>query len=97
MFNIIRLVIVCALIYFIYRIIKWIFFTPLIKSQDMPGRQTPTLRGEDLVEDPYCHIYLPVSQAYKKPVDGQDLYFCSQKCLEQYILENTTKKAREVP
>lgn len=44
--------------------------------------------GEDLVEDPVCHTYIPVSSALKKEIDGRTLYFCSQKCLDAYVREN---------
>ena len=43
-----------------------------------------TIKGEDLVEDPYCHTYVPLSSAYKVSLDGKTAYFCSQKCFEMY-------------
>ena len=46
------------------------------------------------MEDPYCHIYVPISQAHKATIDGQDLYFCSERCLEKYTSEHSTKKAQ---
>jgi YHS domain-containing protein len=44
--------------------------------------------GEDLVEDPVCHTYIPVSSALMMNVDGKTVYFCSQKCLDAYVLES---------
>lgn len=95
MFNLIRFAVICVLVYFAYRIIKWIFFSPVIKTHDLPERQVSALKGEDLIEDPYCHIYMPKSQAFKATVDGQELYFCSKKCCERYIVEKPIKKAQE--
>jgi YHS domain-containing protein len=89
-----RLVIFGFLIYLVYRLAKWIILSPAIKGRDVPGRQVPAAPGEDLVEDPSCHIYVPMSQAHKETIDGQDLYFCSEKCLEKYISEHSTKKAQ---
>jgi len=43
--------------------------------------------GEDLVEDPVCHIYVPLSQAYKKQISGRDYYFCSKKCSDEFTLD----------
>jgi YHS domain-containing protein len=43
--------------------------------------------GEDLVEDPHCHTYVPVSQAYRKEIGGKSYYFCSKECYETYVSE----------
>jgi YHS domain-containing protein len=43
--------------------------------------------GEDLVEDPFCHTYVPVSHACRSVIDGKTVHFCSQKCLEAYKKE----------
>jgi YHS domain-containing protein len=94
MLGLIRLVIFGFLIYLIYRLAKWMIMSPGIKGQNMEGHQVPATQGEDLVEDPYCHIYVPVSQAHKAAVDGRDLYFCSEKCLEKYLSEHSSEKAQ---
>ena len=94
MLSLIRLVIFACLIYLAYRVVKWIILSPGIKGRDMSGHQVPAAPGEDLVEDPFCHIYVPMSQAHKATIDGQDLYFCSEKCLDKYISEHSTKKAQ---
>ncbi|MGZ6193044.1 MAG: hypothetical protein ACXWMH_09220 [Syntrophales bacterium] len=94
MLGLIRLVIFGFLIYLVYRLAKWIIMSPGIKGRNMAGHQVPAAQGEDLVEDPYCHIYVPMSQAHKAAVDGRDLYFCSEKCLEKYVSEHSSKKAQ---
>ena len=40
--------------------------------------------GEPMVEDPQCGTYLPVSDAIKATIHGQQHYFCSKKCLKEY-------------
>ena len=95
MFNLIRFVIMCGIIYGIYRLIKWIIFAPRIKANDLREHQTSEIKGEDLIEDPFCHTYVPLSQAHKVLIDGQAVYFCSQKCFEKYIGSNSKMKARE--
>lgn len=40
--------------------------------------------GEPMVEDPQCGTYLPVSDAIKATIHGQQYYFCSKKCLKEY-------------
>jgi YHS domain-containing protein len=95
MFNLIRFVIICVLVYFAYRIVKWIFFSPVKSSYELPKRQESTQNGEELIQDPYCHIYMPISHAYKASIEGQELYFCSKKCCERYSVEKPAKKAQE--
>jgi YHS domain-containing protein len=94
MLSLIRLAIFCFIIYLVYRLAKWRILSPGIKGRDMSGHQVSTAHGEDLVEYPYCHIYVPLSQAHKASIDGQDVFFCSQKCFEKYISEHSTKKAQ---
>lgn len=95
MFNLIRFLIICALIYFSYKLIRWIFFSPVTANRDLPDQKTTAIKSEDLVEDPYCHTYVPLSQAYKGTIEGQTIFFCSQTCFEKYIMENPIKKAGE--
>ena len=95
MFNLIRFLIICALVYFSYKLIKWIFFSPVITGHDLPEHKTTAVKSEDLVEDPYCHTYVPLSQAYKASIGGHTIYFCSQNCSEKYIIENPVKKTGE--
>ena len=95
MFNLIRFLIICALIYFSYKLIKSIFFPHVNAKRDLPEHKTTAIKSEDLIEDPYCHTYVPVSQAYKASIGGQTVYFCSKKCFDKYIIENPVKKAGE--
>ncbi|MEN6420929.1 MAG: YHS domain-containing protein [Smithella sp.] len=39
------------------------------------------------MEDPVCHTYVPVSQAYKKEISGKHYYFCSKQCSEKYTVD----------
>ena len=94
MLSLIRLAILCFIIYLVYRLAKWIIMAPGIKGRDVSGHQVAAAPGEDLVEDPHCHIYVPMSQAHKETIDGQDLYFCSETCLEKYTSEHSKKKAQ---
>lgn len=94
MLGLIRLAILGFIIYLVYKLARWIIMSPGIKGREVPGHQVPAAQGEELVEDPYCHIYVPMSQAYKASIDGQDVFFCSQKCFEKYMSEQSTKKAQ---
>ena len=93
MISLIRFAVLCFFIYLLYRLAKWIILSAGIKGPEKQ-HQVPAAKGEDLVEDPYCHIYVPLSQAYKASIDGHDIYFCSKECFEKYISEKSTKKAQ---
>lgn len=95
MFNLIRFVIICVIIYCVYRLVKWIIFTPRIESPNQRERRPSEIKSEDLIEDPFCHTYVPLSQAYKAMIDGNPVYFCSQKCCDKYLANDTKMKARE--
>ena len=75
---IIKLVFGIIAAYLLYKLIKgWNTFKG-------PSKANLPARGEDLVEDPLCHTYVPVSNACRTVIDGKTIYFCSQKCLETY-------------
>ena len=75
---ILRLIIGIIVLYLLYKVIKgW-------KAVQGPSRKNIPVTGEDLVEDPLCHAYVPISDACRISIDGKNLYFCSQKCLDEY-------------
>ena len=85
----IRLIIILILIYLLYRIIKLFQRSRAasVSSQQIKKVKNMPPAGEDLVEDPHCHTYVPVSQAYRKEIGGKSYYFCSKECCETYISE----------
>lgn len=75
---IMRLIVGLLILYILYRIIKgW-------KSGVMSGRKDHIV-GEDLVEDPYCHTYIPVSDALRVVIKGEIYFFCSKDCQKRYL------------
>ena len=40
--------------------------------------------SEEMVRDPQCGVYVPLSSAIKKRVRGETVYFCSRDCEEKY-------------
>lgn len=67
-----------ALLFFIgYSFFNSLF--PTRKQRPKPGQE-----GEQMVQDPECGTYLPLSEALKAKVNGQPVYFCSRKCRSQY-------------
>lgn len=86
MVNLIRLIAFLLLAYVLYKLFKAFFLTSEPKSGNHSERGALE-KGEDLVEDPYCHRYLPLSQAYRTSIDDQDIFFCSRECCEKYLSE----------
>jgi YHS domain-containing protein len=81
---ILRLIIGIIVVYVLYKLIKgW-------KAIQGPAKKNIPVAGEDLVEDPLCHAYVPISDACRISIQGKDLYFCSQKCLEEYREQKKT-------
>jgi YHS domain-containing protein len=75
---ILKLILGILVAYLLYKLIKAWNTAKGSFQANLPAR------GEDLVEDPYCHTYVPVSHACRTVIDGKTVYFCSQKCLETY-------------
>jgi uncharacterized protein len=87
----IRFIIFLILIYLLYRIIKSFFPATPDKMNNRQFKST-SIAGEDLVEDPVCHTYIPESQAYKKEIAGKIYFFCSEECYESYISEKRNER-----
>ncbi|MEN6463750.1 MAG: hypothetical protein ABFD62_01085 [Syntrophaceae bacterium] len=81
---IIRVLIAALAIYLIFRIARGLFLKGSAATrQNIPKRR----EGEDMVEDPYCHVYIPISEAYAATVEGNTRHFCSRECYEKFISE----------
>ncbi len=83
----IRLVLIAAAIYLIYR-----FF--LKKKPQIPfsGRSREKGHEDVLVQDPFCKSYVPKGQALSLKHGGETLYFCSPECKERFL---SAEKSRE--
>ncbi len=44
--------------------------------------------GEQMVEDPHCGTFLPISDAVTASIHGELKHFCSKKCLKAYRKAN---------
>lgn len=85
-----RLIVAIVIVYLVYRLAKLLFLPTAEKQERFPGKPTPT-ESEDMVKDPYCKTYIPLSNAYKASVNGKTCYFCSQECFEKYKTERKNK------
>ena len=78
-----RFFVFIILIYLLYKVIETVGKLKPSKNENYQFKSSAT-EGEDLVEDPVCHTYVPLSQAVKKEISGNDYYFCSKQCSEKY-------------
>lgn len=81
-----RVLVFLILIILLYRIIKSMRQNKMARGNSSQVVSSPA-SGEDLVEDPACHTYIPISQAYRKEISGRPYYFCGKQCYEKYMLE----------
>ena len=54
-----------------------------------PGakRSVPASRDGVMVRDRICNTFLPESSALKASVDGQEHFFCSERCRQRFLTE----------
>jgi len=88
MFNLLRLIVIILILYFLYQGIRRFFFSEERKKPIQDDGHARQVRGEDLVEDPQCHMYVPVSRAIEKRIGDRTLYFCSEACYRAYLESN---------
>ena len=72
--TLLRLLFLFVIIYIVYSAFK-----PLLRG----GKKTanPAQLGEQMVLDPQCQTYLPISEA----VSRQGKFFCSEECAQRYL------------
>ena len=52
--------------------------------RDVPGRRSGEREGGKLVRDPVCGTFVAPGGAPSLTAGGQTLYFCSDKCRNEY-------------
>jgi YHS domain-containing protein len=71
----------------------FILYTVLrLLMKGVPSARKGVNRGaepEELVQDPFCHTYIPKRLAIKKRVAGKDYYFCNRDCVRNYLKTTT--------
>jgi YHS domain-containing protein len=79
-----RQVLILALIIALgYAILRLLF--PRHRVSSTTESQKPGTVIEEMVRDPFCHLYLPRAEAIRQSVRGQEYYFCSPGCLEKFL------------
>lgn len=79
--GLIRIVIIAA--------IGMMAYTLYRKFISGPSRGATKPESEErlgrLVQDPQCQVYVDSKDAVRRKVKGGDLFFCSEKCADEYL------------
>lgn len=84
-------VIIILIIFFAVRFLRKYFASSLSKKADAQGAKTGPAREpvapdtEDMVMDPVCGSYVPVSTAVDAMVNGKTEFFCGSECRDKFL------------
>ena len=80
--GIIRLLVLGALGYIGYRVVKGVFGSTKRLDQRVNGGVI-----DEMVQDPFCKTYIPRRESVKRVIEGQEHLFCSDDCADKFELE----------
>ena len=82
---VVRVVFVIIVVRFVMRAFGGAVRRPAGRRRPGPGPQQPLERaGGNLVQDPQCGTYIPMSRAIRLGLGEHAQYFCSTSCRDQY-------------
>ncbi len=80
----IKILILLGVGYLLYRAMKsWMF--PDARPQKNVSAKGAGQIDDVMIKDPYCETYFPRRDAVHLNLSGNDLYFCSKECRDQYM------------
>ena len=80
-----RLLILIAIIYIVYKALKSWMLKNLSSGGSSASDRVPAEVDDVMVKDPYCEVYFPKRKGIQLKVKGEDLYFCSPECRDKFI------------
>jgi uncharacterized protein len=78
-----RLLLFIVLLLLFYAILYYLIKDMTVRKKKLSRASEP----EELVQDPYCHTYVPKRTAVRKRVKGRNYYFCTKECLKKFLEE----------
>lgn len=78
--NMLRTILIIIAAIILYRILR----SSSKPKGGIKSRHSSTYLEDEMVKDPYCQTYFLKRMAYKAEINGDTMYFCSKKCLEEY-------------
>ena len=70
--------------YLLYRSMKSWMFPDTRPKNNISGKVAGQI-DDVMIKDPYCETYFPRRDAVHLNLSGNDLYFCSKECRDQYM------------
>lgn len=87
-----RIVILLVLFYILYRLLFKGKKSIKGKTTSSPFGSSKMPPQDVLVEDPFCHTFVPKRNAVMLKQEDETLYFCSEKCYEAYLSQKGASK-----
>jgi YHS domain-containing protein len=87
----IRLLLLVVLLLLLYATLHYLI-KDIFKQRRSLNRE---LEPEELVQDPYCQIYIPRRTAVKKRLEGRDYCFCSKECVMKFLHEKKPQNPKD--
>ncbi|MBW2057505.1 MAG: hypothetical protein JRH07_07055 [Deltaproteobacteria bacterium] len=89
-----RILVLLALILILYYLLRGLF-RPRTGAGDRVRRYggMESTGKNELVKDPYCQTYIPKDTALRARIGGEDLFFCSETCMNSYLEEREEQGA----
>ena len=60
------------------------------KKKTVSGKASGQI-DDVMIKDPYCEAYFPKRKAVHLNVKGNDFYFCSKECRDNYLADQAQK------
>jgi len=79
-----KFLILFCVAFLLYRSLRSWIFPDTSKKKAVYGKTTGQI-DDVMIKDPYCEAYFPKRKAVHLNVKGDDFYFCSQECRDNYI------------
>ena len=70
-----RLAILILILIAAVSLVRWFLSAP---------REQAELSSTEMVQDPNCETYIPVTEAVTATIAGREHFFCSEQCAEEY-------------
>lgn len=81
----IKNLILLLVIYMVYRTVKnWMIEQQSRQNPDSPMGKPRDDGSDVMIKDPQCGVYFPQREGLALNVKGETLYFCSEKCRDEY-------------
>jgi YHS domain-containing protein len=82
----IRLIILGALVYFGLKAVKRLFLSGVVSNRESGGNAVSKV-DDIMIKDPYCQSYFPKRNGIRLHFNGEDLFFCSPECRDNFLKE----------